>query len=193
VPTSVRSRHRLTKANIAQTLTTSSLLYRVPYNAAMNDDVAPTVLLHNVDPAAVSVWRVEAAITAVAVAVAIAVPVFPNSLSVAALLALIVLCLGLTVAWIWPSVRYRRLRYGLDEFGLILQHGVLWRAQVALPRTRIQHSDVSQGPLQRRFGISTLKLYTAGSRYTKIEVEGLQHEEALALRDSLLNRARPSG
>jgi uncharacterized protein len=193
VPTSVRSRHRLTKAYIARIRTTSFVLYRVPYNAAMKDDLAPTVLLHNVDPAAIKVWRMEAAITAVAVAIAIAVPVFPRSLSAAALLALVALCLGLAVAWIWPSARYRRLRYGLDEFGLILQHGVLWRAQVALPRTRIQHSDVSQGPLQRRFGISTLKLYTAGSRYTKIEVDGLQHEDALTLRDSLLNRASPNG
>jgi membrane protein YdbS with pleckstrin-like domain len=81
----------------------------------------------------------------------------------------------------------------LDQFGLVLQNGVWWRKQITLPRVRIQHSDVSQGPLQRRYGVATLKLYTAGSRYTKIELEGVRHEEALALRDSLVTRARSSG
>lgn len=105
-----------------------------------------------------------------------------------AALPLVVMVAGLLIAWLYPAAYYRRLRYGVDETGLLIQSGLLWRSQHALPRARIQHSDVAQGPLERRYGVGTLKLYTAGSRYTKIELPGLAHAEALALRDALLAR-----
>jgi membrane protein YdbS with pleckstrin-like domain len=146
-----------------------------------------------VDPATISVWRIEGFVTAVVLAIGGLVPLASTSLKLAALLASSIATVGFVIAAIWPKARYKRLRYGLDPFGLILQYGVFWRTQIALPRTRIQHSDISQGPLQRRYGIATLKLYTAGSRYTKVELEGLQHAEAIALRDSLLGRAASSG
>lgn len=147
-----------------------------------------------VDPAAIPVWRVEAAAMAVFAAVGSAMPfIAARSWRLALGIAVSVAIIGLIVAWLWPRARYRHLSYAVDEFGLTIRDGVLWRAYTALPRVRIQHSDVSQGPLQRRFGIATLKLYTAGSRFTKVELEGLRHEEALALRDSLLARAEARG
>ena len=155
---------------------------------SMTDNRSPEPL-QNVDPATISVWRIEGFITAVVLAIGGLVPIAPTSFTIAMLVAACIAAVGIVVALVWPNARYKRLRYGLDPFGLILQQGVLWRTQIALPRTRIQHSDVSQGPLQRRYGIATLKLYTAGSRYTKVELEGLQHAEAIALRDSLLGRA----
>lgn len=157
----------------------------------MTENMSPEPL-QNVDPATISVWRIEGFITAVVLALGGLVPLVSISLKAAALIASCVATVGFVISAIWPNARYKRLRYGLDPFGLILQQGVFWRTQIALPRTRIQHSDVSQGPLQRRYGIATLKLYTAGSRYTKVELEGLQHAEAIALRDSLLSRAAPS-
>jgi uncharacterized protein len=158
---------------------------------SMTDNTSPESL-QNVDPATISVWRIEGFITAVVLAVGGLVPIAPTSFTIAVVVAASIAVVGFVVALVWPNARYKHLRYGLDPFGLILQYGVLWRTQIALPRTRIQHSDVSQGPLQRRYGIATLKLYTAGSRYTKVELEGLQHAEAIALRDSLLGRAASS-
>ena len=62
---------------------------------------------------------------------------------------------------------------------------MFWRTQSALPRVRIQHTDVSQGPLQRRYGVATLKLYTAGSRFTRTDLPGIEYADAVALRDRL--------
>ena len=90
-----------------------------------------------------------------------------------------------TAVWRYPPARYRHLRYRLDEVAITIQDGVFWRTQSALPRVRIQHTDVSQGPLQRRYGVATLKLYTAGSRFTRTELPGLEHAVAVALRDQL--------
>jgi membrane protein YdbS with pleckstrin-like domain len=89
------------------------------------------------------------------------------------------------VVWRYPPARYRHLRYRIDDVAITIQDGVFWRTQSALPRVRIQHTDVSQGPLQRRYGVATLKLYTAGSRFTRTELPGLEHATAVALRDRL--------
>lgn len=148
--------------------------------------------LSNVDPAIIGVWRWNGVFTALiftVIAAALTLPIpplwpFPP---------LAVAIVGLALAWLWPPLAYRHLRFGIDETGIAIESGVWWRSRIALPRVRIQHTDVSQGPLERRYGIGTLKFYTAGSRHVKIELPGLNHDEALALRDALLAEGCISG
>lgn len=148
--------------------------------------------LSHVDSAIIVVWRWQALIATVI----IAVPAVAFSRAVPLLWplapALIVLAGGLLALW-WPTIAYRHLRFGVDETGIAIERGVIWRSRIALPRVRIQHTDVSQGPLERRYDIGTLKMYTAGSRHTMIELPGLRHEDAIALRDALLAAGAGSG
>ena len=109
------------------------------------------------------------------------------------LLPLAYVVVAIYCVWVLPPAHYEALEFGVDEHGITIQRGIFWRSRISLPRVRVQHSDVSQGPLQRRFGVATLKLYTAGSRYTKIELPGLAHEDALALRDALIAEGGESG
>jgi membrane protein YdbS with pleckstrin-like domain len=151
-----------------------------------------TLQLSPVDSGIIGVWRWQAVIATLIVAV----PVIAFSRSIPPLWPLapvLVIVAGLLLCWWWPSISYRHLRFGVDETGIAIESGVIWRSRVALPRVRIQHTDVSQGPLERRYGIGTLKMYTAGSRHTKIELPGLRHEDALALRDALLAEGSGSG
>jgi membrane protein YdbS with pleckstrin-like domain len=69
---------------------------------------------------------------------------------------------------------------------LLIQRGVLWRTETRVPRTRIQHTDVSQGPLERSFGLATLVVHTAGTRFAVVDLPGLLTSDAEALRDALL-------
>ncbi|MFL6551696.1 MAG: PH domain-containing protein [Povalibacter sp.] len=147
----------------------------------------------NVDRAAISVWRWQWFFATAFAVVAAAVFLFPFPGSPWVAVAVLVLLIGLTFAWLWPPVYYRNLRYAIDDTGIVIQRGVLWRSHIALPRVRIQHTDVSQGPLQRRYGLGTLRLYTAGSRHTMIELPGLAHQDAIDLRDSLLAESMASG
>ena len=73
--------------------------------------------------------------------------------------------------------------------GVLLKRGVLWRTETFVPRPRIQHTDVTQGPIARHFGIATIKIFTAGSAIGQLQVEGLPRDDAVALRDRLLGRA----
>lgn len=146
-----------------------------------------------VDVGTVSVWRWQWLIATALATFAAAVFFFPFDEIAWQGPALGVALLGSLFAWLWPPTYYRHLRYAVDDTGIVIQRGVLWRSHIALPRVRIQHTDVAQGPLQRRFGVGTLRLYTAGSRHTMIELPGLAHEDAIALRDALLAESIASG
>ena len=53
----------------------------------------------------------------------------------------------------WPQIDYRYTSYRVDDLGIEIRRGVFWRAVINVPRSRVQHTDVSQGPLERRFGL----------------------------------------
>jgi uncharacterized protein len=147
----------------------------------------------HVDPNTVSVWRWQASMFAVFFAVPILGIALHRSSDEALIGLFIYLVLAACCCWFLPAAHYRHLQFGVDAHGISIERGIWWRSRIALPRIRVQHSDVSQGPLQRRYGVATLKLYTAGSRYTKIELPGLLHEDALSLRDELIARGGDSG
>lgn len=88
----------------------------------------------------------------------------------------------------WPPIDYRHWSYRVSEDGIEIWSGVLWRQTVAVPRSRVQHIDVSQGPLERSYGLATLSVYTAGTQYSRVDLPGLDHGLALAMRDALLPR-----
>ena len=146
-----------------------------------------------VDPRTVAVWRWQALIVAAIglIPIVIVAPKLPGGVGIAG--SLLYLALTVWFAWLYPSAYYRALSFGIDAQGVTIERGLWWRSRLALPRIRVQHSDVSQGPLQRRYGVATLKLYTAGSRYNKVELPGLTHEDAVAIREALIARGGDSG
>ena len=54
-----------------------------------------------------------------------------------------------------------RDRYEIRPDEIDLQRGILWIERTLVPLARIQHVDTRQGPVQRRFGLSTVVFYTA--------------------------------
>lgn len=89
----------------------------------------------------------------------------------------------------WPRRAYAHTSYRVNAQGIEIQRGVYWRVAINVPRSRVQHIDVSQGPLERRYGLGTLVIYTAGTDHAKVDLAGLEHGVALRLRGQLL----PSG
>jgi membrane protein YdbS with pleckstrin-like domain len=146
----------------------------------------------HVDRATISVWRWQG-VLASSIAALSAFVLFGRFGAPGLVVPLLVVAVASPLIWVWPQAYYHRLRFSVDVSGIAIERGIFWRSRIAVPRARIQHTDVAQGPLQRRFGVGTLKLYTAGSRHTKIELPGLAHADALALRDALLAKSGDSG
>lgn len=101
-----------------------------------------------------------------------------------------------TCAWVshaWPPLEFARTFWRVDADGMEIKRGVVWRHVVVVPRRRIQHTDVSQGPLQRRFGLATLVIHTAGTHEYLVNLEGVSRATAFAVRDALLVEGREDG
>lgn len=99
-----------------------------------------------------------------------------------------VLLVGVFGGTLWPSARYRRWHYWVNEDAIELRHGVIFRAESSIPHFRVQHIDVRQGPLQRAAGIVELVISTA-SAATDATLPGVDPERAEAIRQAVLARA----
>ena len=97
------------------------------------------------------------------------------------------------LAWLahqWPVVEHRHSSYRVDEESIEIRRGVYWRHVIDVPRNRVQHTDVSQGPLERHFGLGTLVMFTAGTEHARVTLGGLDHALAIRIRDHLLATER---
>lgn len=92
----------------------------------------------------------------------------------------------------WPARDHRFSSWSLGPTGLEIHRGVFWRHRLSVPLARLQHADISQGPLQRRYGIAKLTVHTAGTANASVELDGIAHETAVWLRDRLISQ-RESG
>lgn len=90
------------------------------------------------------------------------------------------------LAHCWPAIEYRHRSYRVNDSRIEIRKGVLWRMTLDVPRSRVQHTDVNQGPIERRFGLAHLVIHTAGTTSASVTLEGLAHETAVRIRDHLV-------
>ena len=57
--------------------------------------------------------------------------------------------------------------------------------RIVVPLRRVQHLDVTQGLVEREYGVGTLVVHTAGTRDATVSVPGLPYAEAERLRDAV--------
>jgi hypothetical protein len=88
---------------------------------------------------------------------------------------------------------YEATSYAVSGLGVEIRRGIWWRHVIDVPRSRVQHIDVAQGPLARRYGIAKLILHTAGTENASVELDGLAQETALGIRDFLLRGGGSDG
>lgn len=81
--------------------------------------------------------------------------------------------------------RHRRVFWKLDGLGLSVRRGRLWQSDTFVPLTRVQHLDLTRGPLERRLRLATLVVHTAGTRAAEVTVPLLDDADAEHLREQL--------
>lgn len=93
-------------------------------------------------------------------------------------------------AFVSPLRHYRSWGYRMDAEELRLAHGVLTQVETLVPLKRVQHLDISQGPLERAFGVCRLVLHTAGTAHSQVVLPGLSRETAEAMRADIRTHIR---
>ena len=96
---------------------------------------------------------------------------------------------GIGIAMIWPGIAVRHRGYVLRDKDILFRKGVIWHSVTAIPFNRIQHVETSSTPLERRFGLGTLQLFTAGGSGGDLKIAGLGKDAAEKLRVYILKKA----
>ncbi len=97
--------------------------------------------------------------------------------------ALVVAALGLILSWFLRR-RFRAWRYQERHEDLIVARGVMVQRLSVVPYGRMQFVEVTAGPIERIFQLSTVKLHTAAAA-SDARIPGLERAEAARLRDRL--------
>jgi membrane protein YdbS with pleckstrin-like domain len=85
--------------------------------------------------------------------------------------------------------RFRTLRYDVDEEGITVRWGVLFRREVSLTYARIQDIQLTSNIAERWLGLARIQLQTAsGSASAEMTIEGIRDVDGM--RDFLYSRMR---
>lgn len=93
-----------------------------------------------------------------------------------------------TALLIWPGFSIPRQGYVLRDKDILFRKGVVWRSVTAVPFNRIQHVESSNTPLDRKYDLATLQLFTAGGSSGDLKIEGLEKDVAENLRIFILGK-----
>ncbi|GGN58686.1 PH domain-containing protein [Oceanobacillus indicireducens] len=147
---------------------------------------------HAIDPRAVDVWKISAAIylgilwlillTSVVFAI-----LWDWSFVYITGAIIITVLLSYLFIFLFPKLRYRRWRYEIFEQEIYIQHGIFIRTRTLIPMIRVQHVDTEQGPIMKRFHVASVSISTAATTHI---IPALSEENASDLRDRISQLAR---
>ncbi len=120
--------------------------------------------------------RLEVGVPALLVAVALAVAGALSGSGVAYGFAAAALIVG-ALLWRFVGRRFGSWGYAEREEDLLIRRGVMFARLSVVPYGRMQFIDVTAGPLERAFGLATVRLHTAAAA-TDARIPGLEREEA---------------
>lgn len=85
------------------------------------------------------------------------------------------------------------ISYAVREHDVVVRRGVFWVRETVQPINRVQHVERVQGPLEKRFKLARLRLFSAGTGNVTFEIPGLNEDQALQLQQFILERKKAAG
>jgi hypothetical protein len=100
-------------------------------------------------------------------------------------LPLVIFIFGAIYTIVFPKLKYNNWFFELKDDELLLKRGVVTKISSTAPYCRIQHIDIAQNIIERMFGLSSLVVYTAGTKGADLVIPGLPHYYAQELQNKL--------
>jgi membrane protein YdbS with pleckstrin-like domain len=139
------------------------------------------------------VRRIQLVIATVPLALIVGLAVGSASAAIGGVVAAAIVVAGL-VAERGLARRVASWGYAERHEDLMIRRGVLVRRLSVVPYGRMQYIDVTAGPVERSFGLATLRMHTAAAA-SHARIPGLERDAAARLRDQLaaLGEAQAAG
>ena len=94
----------------------------------------------------------------------------------------------LALRFILIYVGFHKKNYALRQRDILYKTGFIWRSNTIIPFNRIQHAEVNQGPIERLFDLSMLRIFTAGGSASDMVIPGLRPDEAHRIKEFILSK-----
>jgi membrane protein YdbS with pleckstrin-like domain len=148
---------------------------------------------HSPSPRLLTMRRIEVASATVVLAVVAFVVLAFTQIVAAVIVAAVVLLVGLALL-VFVVRRVRAWGYAEREDDLFVRRGVMFSRLSVIPYGRMQFIDVTAGPVERLFGLATVRMHTAAAA-SDARIPGLAADEAARVRDRLaeLGEAQAAG
>lgn len=111
----------------------------------------------------------------------------PVVISIAAVIFILITILTVAIG----TGSFRRKSYAVREHDIIYRTGWIVQKLHVVPFNRIQHAAVKVGPIDRKFGLASLTVFTAASMLTDISLKGLPEQEAEKIREYIMQKIKP--
>lgn len=90
---------------------------------------------------------------------------------------------------LWLSLKSLKIKaYAVREKDIVYRRGWIVQRISICPFNRIQHCSVSANPFERKLGLATLSIFTAGTQGSDMKIPGLHKDTAAALRDFIMKK-----
>jgi len=144
-------------------------------------------------PRLLTMRRVQVGVCGVGVAVAL-FALLVSATVTGAVVAAAAALVAVLVAQIFVARRVRAWGYAEREDDLFVKRGVLFSRLSVIPYGRMQFVDITAGPVERLFGLATVRMHTAAAA-SDARIPGLESGEAARVRDRLteLGEAQAAG
>ena len=96
---------------------------------------------------------------------------------------------GVILAGLHTFYRYLSWGFEIKDDHLYLEHGVLRKTYSMVPFVRIQHVDTQRSVFDRVLSLSSIVVYTAGSRGADVAIPGLEPDDADEMQGKLRDEA----
>jgi len=87
--------------------------------------------------------------------------------------------------WVGNNLNYRYSGYALRQKDVLYRSGWFVHKTNVLPINRIQHISVQSGPIERRFGLASVSIFTAGGSSADFTIKGITDKTANQVKDWL--------
>jgi membrane protein YdbS with pleckstrin-like domain len=154
------------------------------------------VQLNPVHPSYLKLLRIEWLITSAFLCSTVAVLIFfiPEiRYTIWAFILLIVALLIIFPYYFLLQKSFPYMAFAVRDHDVIYQRGWLIRSVKICPFNRIQNCNIQSGPLERKWGLASLTLYTAGTAGGDMRIPGLMQDEAERLRQYILSKINGAG
>ncbi len=89
---------------------------------------------------------------------------------------------------VYTYFEFHKKSYALRQKDIVYNKGLFWQSSIVIPFNRVQHCEVSQGPIDRLYKLAELKVFTAGGSSSDLSISGLSPETAARIKDFIVTK-----